>query len=179
MDTQELKIPQERIAVLIGAHGTVKKRIEQRMHVRITVDSDEGDVTIEGEDSVTVFESIAIVKAIGRGFNPEIAELLYGEAYSLDILNIPDFVGASKKHMARMKGRIIGREGRARTMIEDTTQTHISVYGKTIAIIGRFEDVPIARQALEMLLEGAPHGNVYRWLENKKREQIRREFEGK
>jgi rRNA processing protein Krr1/Pno1 len=28
-----------------------------------------------------------------------------------------------------------------------------------------------------MLLEGAPHGNVYRWLEDKKREEIRRKFE--
>jgi len=179
MDTQELKIPVERIAVLIGTKGSVKKRIEKRMNVDIDVHSGEGDVIIEGEDSVAVYDTINIIKAIGRGFNPEIAELLYDESFTFDLINIPDFVGAAKNHIQRVKGRIIGREGRARTMVEEATQTYISVYGKTIGIIGKIEDVPVARQALEMILEGAPHGNVYKWLENKRREMIRRQFEEK
>ena len=62
-------------------------------------------------------------------------------------------------------------------MIEKMTDTSMSVYGKTIGIIGKLHNVAIARQAVEMLLEGAPHGNVFKWLEVKKRELMKMEFE--
>jgi len=179
MDTQEVKIPHERVAVLIGKSGEVKKRLEQKMKVKIDVDSEEGDVFISGEDSLAVFEVVNVVKAVARGFNPEIAELLLNEEYNFDLINISDFSGRSKKTAMRLKGRVIGQEGKARKMIETMTNTSISVYGKTIGIIGRVEDVSMSRQAVEMLLEGAPHGNVYKWLEDKRREQLRREFEEK
>ncbi len=179
MARQELKIPHERIAVLIGVKGSVKRRIEEKMNVRLNIDSEEGDVFIEGEDSIAVFECVDIIKAIGRGFNPEVAELLFNDKYIFDLIVIQDYIGKSKKDMIRIKGRIIGREGKARQMIEDATDTHIVVYGKTIGIIGEIDHVPIARQAMEMLLEGSPHGNVFKWLDNKKRELMRRQFEGK
>ncbi len=179
MDRKELKIPLERVAVLIGKDGEVKRKIESKMKVELDIDSKEGDVFIEGEDSVAVFETVSIIKAIGRGFNPEVAFLLFNEDYSFDLLNMQDYIGNSKKHMMRIKGRVIGREGKARKMIEQATETHISVYGKTIGIVGEVQNVAIARQALEMLLEGAPHGNVFKWLEHKKRDLIRREFEEK
>lgn len=177
MDTQEIKIPIERIAVLIGKGGEQKRRIEEKLKVKINVHSEDGDVEISGEDSVAVFEAMNLIKAIARGFNPEIAELLFDETYMFDLISVNDYASGSKKTMMRLKGRVIGDEGKARKMIESMTSCNVSVYGKTIGIIGKVEDVPIARQAVEMLLEGAPHGNVYRWLEDKKREEIRRKFE--
>jgi len=177
MDTQEVKIPIERIAVLIGKNGEQKKRIEERLKIKINVNSEDGDVEIIGEDSVAVFEAMNVVKAIARGFNPEIADLLFNESYMFDLINVNDYAKGSKKTIMRLKGRVIGQEGKARKMVEQMTSCSISVYGKTIGVIGKIEDVPIARQAIEMLLEGAPHGNVYRWLEDKKREEIRRKFE--
>ena len=179
MDVQELKIPMDRVAVLIGKEGEVKKRIEEKLHVIIEIDSSEGDVSISGEDSVAVLETLNIVKAIGRGFNPEVAEQLFNEEYHFELVNIGDYSGNSKKKMMRLKGRTIGQEGKARKMIESITHTNISVYGKTIGVIGKVEDVSIARHAVEMLLEGAPHGNVYKWLEDKNREEIRRRIEDK
>ncbi len=177
MDAKEIKIPIERIAVLIGKKGEQKKRIEERLKVNIKVHSEDGDVEIFGENSVAVFEAMNIVKAIARGFNPEIAELLFNETYMFDLINVNDYANGSRKTMMRLKGRVIGQEGKARKMVESMTSCSISVYGKTIGFIGMIEDVPIARQAVEMLLGGAPHGNVYRWLEDKKREEIRRKFE--
>lgn len=176
MDSQELKIPVERVAVLIGKSGEVKKRIEKKMHVHLEVDSQEGDVVVSGEDSVKVYDTLNIIKAIARGFNPEIAELLYDEDYTLELISISDFSGGSQKKLLRLRGRVIGQEGKSRKMIESLTETHISVYGKTIALIGKLDGVAMSRQAVEMLLEGAPHGNVYKWLEDKRRETIRRQF---
>jgi ribosomal RNA assembly protein len=67
--------------------------------------------------------------------------------------------------MLRQKSRIIGTKGKARNSIEKMTNTNICVYGKTVCIIGKTETVVLAKQAVESLLTGAPHGNVYKRLE--------------
>jgi ribosomal RNA assembly protein len=79
----------------------------------------------------------------------------------------------------RIKGRIIGRDGRSRELIEEHTETFVSVYGKTVSIIGTTESVSTARRAIEMLIKGSPHSTVYRWLEKMRKELRRREYEEK
>ena len=75
-----------------------------------------------------------------------------------------------------MKGRVIGKEGKAREHIEEMTETNICVYGKTIGIIGRQENVSIAVKAIENLLKGSPHANVYSWLEKTRRKMKTEEY---
>lgn len=167
MFSVELKIPKDRVAVLIGKKGFTKKSIQSRTHTIIEV-SKEGDVLITGNESVDVFNASPVVKAIGRGFNPEIATMLLNEDYSLEIINIQDFTKKSKKKFVRMKARLIGTGGKARNVLEKLTMTDISVYGKTVSIIGKVEDVLVAKMALEKLLKGSPHGNVYKFIELQK-----------
>ena len=171
----ELRIPQERVAVLIGKKGTIKKQLEEETKTKIEVDSKEGDVFVSGEDAINLFTIRDIVIAIGRGFNPEVATLLLKSDYMFEIVNIPDFV-KSKNQMMRQKGRIIGREGKARQCIEELTDTHISVFGKTAAIIGLPENVALARKAIKNLLIGSPHSTVYKWLEKKRAEAKREQY---
>ena len=170
--TYELKIPKDRVAVLIGKGGETKKEIEDSTHCRLDIDSGEGDVIITGEDGLGLFSAKEVVKAIARGFNPEVAILLLGPNYSFEMLNITDYVGKSKDKMLRLKGRVIGTEGKTRRIIEEHTSTHITVYGKTVGIIGTIEDVLIAKKAIESLLEGAPHSSIYTWLEKKRRSRV-------
>jgi ribosomal RNA assembly protein len=177
MDAKTLKVPIERVAVLIGVEGKVKREIETKMKVSLHIDSKEGEIVIEGEDSLAVYEAQDVIKAIGRGFNPKIARLLFNEQYALEMIGLQDYIGRSKQHSKRIKGRVIGSEGKSRKAIEYNTDTHICVYGKTIGIIGKHSNIAVARQAVEMLLEGSPHGNVFKWLENKRRELIREELE--
>jgi len=46
----------------------------------------------------------------------------------------------------------------------------MSVYNKTVAIIGLPEQVMIAEEAVRMLLQGLPHANVFAFLDRKKKE---------
>lgn len=177
MYKQELKIPKERIAILVGTKGEVKKLIEKKANVSLEIDSAEGDVLIKGEESLNLYVVTDVVKAIGRGFSPKVAINLLDDRYMLDIIDVTDYTGKSQKDKIRLRGRVIGREGKSRTMIENITNTKISVYGKTVGVLGEVENVAMARKAVDMLLSGAPHGNVYRWLENKKREIEKRVFE--
>jgi len=169
----ETRIPQERVAVLIGTKGEKKREIEKNTKTKIEVDSKEGDITISGEDSLGLYVCREIVTAIGRGFNPEIAHLLLKPDYVLEMLNIKDYA-KSKDSEIRLKGRVIGKEGKSRRLIEELSECYITVYGKTISLIGEGESVFLAKRAIELLLKGSEHSTVYKFLE-KKRKDLKRE----
>lgn len=171
-----LRIPKDRIAVLIGKKAQVKKRIEQETNTELKIDSREGEVEVVGNDALGLYTSREIIQAIGRGFNPDFALLLLKQDFVFEQVSIGDYL-KSKESMQRLRGRVIGNEGKSRKYIEEMTETHISVYGKTIGIIGQSEDTSIARQAIESLLKGSQHSNVYNWLEKKRKEKRRREYE--
>ena len=174
----ELRVPKDRVAVLIGKKGEVKQNIEASTKTKLDIDSQEGVVTITGDDGLGLFDAKEIIKAIGRGFNPEIAMLLLKADYSLELIDISDFAGKSKNDMIRLKGRIIGERGKSRKIIEDLTETSISVYGKTIGILGDSTNVAAARRAVESLLGGAQHATIYKQLEKFKKDASRAKFLG-
>jgi ribosomal RNA assembly protein len=171
----ELKIPKDRVAVLIGRKGETKKHIETVTKTRIDVDSKEGEVSIKGKDALSMYTAKEIVRAIGRGFNPEIAQLLLKQDYSFELLNLADYA-RSKNDEKRLKGRVIGEKGKSRNTIEELTGAYISVYGKTIALVGEINAVSLARRAVESLLSGSPHANVYKWLEKQRRNLKKKEI---
>jgi len=177
MYRQEIKIPKDRVGALIGKDGELKKQLEKKTKTKIMVDSETGDVTIEGEDPVILYSLKDVVLAVGRGFNPQIAKQLLKEDVLLEIIHIQDYAGKSRKKLDRLRGRVIGAKGKSRNMIEQLSDTNVSVYGKTVAIIGEPEKVEMARHAVDALLLGSPHGNVYKWLQDKRRELARRMFE--
>lgn len=165
---EEIKITKERVAVLIGEKGTSKRKIEKEMNTRIQVNSEDGDVIVSGEDSLNVLITVSMVKAIGRGFNPNKAFLLKNELYMFDMVSIQDYAGSSKKSEERLRSRIIGTEGKTRKTIELMTNTFLSVYGKTVGIIGKQEGVYLARRAIEIILNGAPQTHAYMWIRKQK-----------
>ncbi len=170
-----VRIPRERVGVLIGRKGAVKKEIERRTKTRIEVDSETGEVFItsteETEDPLAVWKARDIATAIGRGFSPERAFRLLNEGEVLEVINLTDIIiGNDKNALPRVRGRIIGRKGRTREIIEEMSGADVSVYGKTVAIIGNPLQVEIAKTAIEKLVRGSPHGTVYRYLERRKKD---------
>jgi ribosomal RNA assembly protein len=172
----ELKIPKERVAVLIGTKGELKKQLEHATKTRIAVDSNEGDVNITGKEPLLLYSCREIVRAIGRGFSPEIAMLLLKQDYGIEFISLNDYA-RTPNDMERLRGRVIGEGGKSRKTIETLTNTHVSVYGKTIGIIGQLEQIPAARKAIEALLSGRKHGTVYKFLERQRKSmRIREQF---
>ena len=165
----ELKIPEERVAVLIGTNGKTKNEIEMATKSSLDITKD-GDVTITGDDGLDLYTTKEIVKAIARGFNPKIALLLLKSDYALELIDMKDISGKSKNTLQRLKGRVIGKGGKSREEIERLTECNISIYGKTVGIIGESGQVSIARQAVAMLLQGSMHKTVYQFLEKKNKE---------
>ncbi len=167
---QEVKVTGNRIGVLIGKGGATKKDLEGKTGTAISIDSKEGIVKIEGEDALLVLRAVEVVQAVNRGFSPERAfVLLDDEDLLLDMIDLSGLT-ESPRQLDRLRGRIIGKDGRSREQIEHMTDCEISVFGKTVALIGLPEQIKVARSAIEMLVEGLPHEVVYGFLERKRRE---------
>jgi ribosomal RNA assembly protein len=168
---QHVKIPQDRIGVLIGEGGATLREIEDRAEVRLDVDSETGQVKIEQTgDPLTALKGPDIVKAIGRGFAPEEAmRLLDDDMMMFDIVDI-DAAARNRNDLQRHKGRLIGEDGRTRELMEELSGASVVIYGSTMGIIGGPEQVDAVREAAEMIIDGAPHGTVYSFLEEKHNE---------
>ncbi|NWG11134.1 RNA-processing protein, partial [Candidatus Bathyarchaeota archaeon] len=168
-------IPKERVGVLIGPEGKIKKIIEDKLSVELQIESEAGGVTIvlkeNAQDPSVMFRVKDVVTAIGRGFSPEHAfRLIHDEDIILDIIDLRLVFGRSESDIKRIKGRIIGMNGKTRRIIEELTDANVAVYGHTISIIGDFDQAQAAREAIQMLINGSMHSVVYRFLHRKRRE---------
>jgi len=163
-----IRIPGDRIGVLIGADGKTRRRIESTFGVKIIIESESGGVEIrvnpDQPDVSVMFTVKNIVKAIGRGFSPNKAMTLQNETNDILVIDLEEYVGNSKNAQNRVRGRIIGKEGKSRQLLEELTECLISVYGGTVTLIGPYEMLQVAKDAIEMLLNGSYHKTVWNHL---------------
>ncbi len=161
-DSEVVMIPHDRIGVLIGRHGETKQGIEKFTETEITIDSREGEVDIAAKgDPLKYWKAVKIVRAIARGFSPEHALRLLSDEIIFELLEIQEYTGKNQSAMKSKRGRVIGEHGAARERIEEETGANISVYGKTVGIIGTQEEVEKAGKAVQGLLGGASHDSVF------------------
>jgi ribosomal RNA assembly protein len=177
-----VRIPKERVGVLVGSDGKVKQRIEEKFMVELQIESESGGVTIvlseRSNDPSLLFKAKDTVTAIGRGFSPEHAfRLLRDEDAIFDFIDLRAIFGRSESDIKRVKGRVIGANGKTRKLIEELTDASVVVYGHTIGFIGTFEQVDVARNAVQMLIDGSQHHTVYKYLQRKRSEFKKRMLE--
>jgi ribosomal RNA assembly protein len=165
---QLVKMPQDCIGVLVGKGGAVKSRVEQQCIVTISVDSETGDVHVASAGdigSTEPFKAVNIITAIARGFSPPRAFRLLEEDTMLDVIDLREYVGKSRRALTRIRGRIIGFNGKSRRLIEELTGAYVSIYGHTAAVIGTAEEVRPAAEAVKKLASGSAHRSVYKNLQ--------------
>ena len=162
------RIPRERIAVLIGKGGETRKSIEEATGAKLHVDSTTGEVSVVWPveiDPVLRLKLPDIIRAIGRGLAPNRALRLIADDTFLRIYDIREWVGRKGNHTRRMRSRLIGRDGRIRSLIESFTGTEIAIHGSTVVVIGDEVGLMTACTAIEGLLDGAEHSTVIRGME--------------
>ena len=115
---ETIKIPIERIPILIGSKGNTRKEIEKNAKVKLDIDSKTGivNIVVTQGDAVKLEQALSIVQAIARGFNPEKALLLANDEYYFEIINLKDLVGKSEKAREAIKARVIGKKGKTCTV---------------------------------------------------------------
>lgn len=166
-----IRIPSDRVGTLIGKDGETKKMLERMSGIRLRIDP-EGDVTFnedaDGTDQLMALKIIDVVKAVGRGFNPDKAVRLFEDDEYFEAIDLKDAVGDRSNQLGRVRGRLIGTNGKTRRLIEDLTGCYMSVYGNTVALIGNSISLPVAKVAVEMIVNGSEHASVYGYLEGQR-----------
>ncbi|MEE2811912.1 MAG: KH domain-containing protein [Candidatus Thermoplasmatota archaeon] len=168
------RIPQDRIAVLIGRKGATRKALEKATGANLYIESKTGDVSISwptDADPILRMKFPDVIRAIGRGMNPERAIQLLEDDHYLMLIDIREYVGKGSSQQRRVRSRVIGRNGRIRELIEEHSGAELVIYGSTIIIIGTEEAVPLAGQAVERLLQGSEHSSVLKHLETERRKK--------
>ena len=168
------RIPQDRIAVLIGRKGITRRALEEATNSKLHIDSKSGDVSVvwnEDFDPILRMKFPDVIRAIGRGMNPERALQLLKDDQHLMLFDMREYVGKNANQQRRIRSRLIGRNGRIRELIEEHSGAEIVIYGSTVVIIGDEEALPLASQAVERLLQGAEHSSVLKHLETERRKK--------
>ncbi len=159
---RSIRIPADRVGTLIGKGGETKKTLQEISGIKLDIDTEEGEVLIhddvELEDPVMALKIQDVIKAVGRGFNPEKAMRLFDDDEYLEVVDLKEFVGERSNQITRIRGRLI----------EDLTGCDMMIYGNTVSLIGNSISLPVAKHAVELILQGSEHATVYHYLESQR-----------
>jgi ribosomal RNA assembly protein len=161
---ENIAIPEERIRIL-RKDAKWKDQLKKIVDVKIQINH---EVSIDCDDPLLMLRLKEVIKAFARGFDFNTSLNLIDEEYFLEILDVKGFSKKSKNRQITLKGRVIGKKGKSKNIIEKYTETKIAIYGKTVSIIGKGKNVKVAMEAVEMLLNGANHSTVYHFLEGQR-----------
>lgn len=179
MPTLYVRIPEDRIGVVIGPGGATKRSLQERTGTSIAIGPEDGEVEIESKvegDPSGVLKARDIVQALGRGFSPPRAFRLLKDDVYLGVLDIKQISGKrDKAALWRIRSRVIGEHGRARARIEELSGCAVSVYGSTVALIGDEKQLARATRAVQLLLRGSEHSAVFHLLVRLRQEDLAEE----
>jgi ribosomal RNA assembly protein len=125
-------------------------------------------IKIEGESS-NEWVTEQVLSAVALGFEPAKAMKLFKEDFYMEKIDLSNVL-RSDKAITRQKARIIGEKGRAKRTIEELTDAYLAISEKKVAILGHYEDIQLAKEAISRLVRGDTHATVYAFLEKKRRE---------
>lgn len=168
-----------RISVIIGKSGRNKARLEEGFNVELEVDVRNSVVYIVPKENVTPFQVMKAkqaVEAISLGFSVEDALLLTDDMIYFEIIDLTD-VARNRRDLERIKARVIGSEGKFKKTLEEMTGAKIVVGEKKIGIIGDYEQAKLARETIEIIINGKSHQTALNHLKMESRRLKRRRIE--
>ena len=161
-----IRIPIDRVGSVVGKSGRTKLWIEEKCYVNLDIDSRSGEIHISTDDKISnPLLAVDLIQSIAHGFSKVRASNLFDEDKFLSIIDLTQYYKKSSHSISRIKSRVIGQNGKARQVMEELSDTNISVYGHSVSIIGSFEQIKLVENAINLLISGAQHKTVYALLQ--------------
>ncbi len=142
-----------------------KARLEKALAVSLKISGNE--VIIESKkDSIAEYLTTEVIDALSLGFDIDFALQLKDEDFILKKIDIKTRAKGSRVHV--VIGRIIGKQGKTKHVLEKLTECNIVISDHIVGIIGRADNVDVVSHAIQSLIRGAPQSKVYSYLERSK-----------
>ncbi|MDE1767994.1 MAG: hypothetical protein KGH64_05810 [Candidatus Micrarchaeota archaeon] len=158
---ENILIPHKRAELL---DSKLLAKLKERLGCKLELE--DNSITIQGEP-YDEYNAKNVLTAFGRGFDLDKAYKLLNEDYFFQMINLKDAFG-SKEQIMRVKARIIGTAGRAKEHIESISGADIAVFGSSISIIGKADELKVADAAIRILIDGGTHKTAYKVMEKEK-----------
>jgi len=159
--------------IIVSNMRRIKKavpKIESKMKIKISFGK--GRVSLKGAE-LNEFLTEEMIMAIDFGFHVEDALLLRDEDFVLEFIDIKEHT--PRKNLKDIRARLIGTNGKARKTIEKLTGAILVIHDNRVGVIVSSAHLDALIQAIESLIQGAKHGNVFSYLE--KQNVARRKFD--
>jgi len=144
-----------------------KDRLEKELNITIKMRGKEVYISGKAEEE---YIAEKIIEALDFGFPFSNALEIKKEDFIFEILNIKEY--ATQKNLERIRGRIIGKNGRTLKTISSLSECFLELSGNKLGIIGYAENIRKVEEACKILIKGSKQANVYAYLEKHRPEPI-------
>lgn len=169
--SQKVPIPPHRMSPLKSAWPKIYPPLVEHLKLQVRMNIKSRAVELRTCKSTTdagaLQKGADFVKAFSLGFDTDdaIALLRLDDLY-IDTFEIKDVKTLQGDHLSRAIGRIAGKDGKTKFAIENATRTRVVLADSKIHILGGFQNIKVARDAVVSLILGSPPGKVYANLRN-------------
>ena len=163
---RRIRVPSNRYTPLRENWENIVTPIVKYMKLQIRMNTKTRKVEMKNSEHTTDPDALQkaadFVQAFLMGFELQDAvALLRLDDLFIDSFEITDVKMLKGDHLSRAIGRIAGQDGKTKFAIENATRTRIVVANTKIHILGSFQNIKVARNALCSLIMGSPPGKVY------------------
>ncbi|MEM2822244.1 MAG: KH domain-containing protein [Candidatus Pacearchaeota archaeon] len=160
----ELGYSKEQLKNIVGRRRKGLVIAKRELGIDVKLETRENKLIIDKKATkLNDFELVSIFDALAMGFNAREALLLRNPDWLFEKINLKSFVRPSR--LKEVRARLIGKAGKIKRAIQELTDCYISILNNDIGIIGREENIKVAKRAIERLITGRKHGSVLARLE--------------
>lgn len=166
IQTRKVPIPPHRMSPLKNSWSKIYPPLVEHLKLQVRMNIKSKAVELRTSkfttDAGALQKGEDFVKAFSLGFDVDdaIALLRLDDLY-IETFEIKDVKTLQGDHLGRAIGRIAGKDGKTKFAIENTSKTRVVLADSKIHILGGFQNIRIAREAVVSLILGAPPGKVY------------------
>ncbi|GAX74641.1 hypothetical protein CEUSTIGMA_g2089.t1 [Chlamydomonas eustigma] len=163
---RRIPVPQHRLTPLktswMQLYEPITKNLKLDMRMNLKTKKVEVKTTAQTPNPDLLQKAADFVHAFILGFEirDAIALLRMDDLY-VEGFEIKDVKTLRGEHLARCIGRLAGKSGKTKFTIENSTRTRIVLADTRIHILGSFQNIRVARDAICSLILGSPAGKVY------------------
>lgn len=160
-ETRKIPIPPHRMTPLKASWAKLYPPLVEHLKLQVRMNLKNRAVELRTSkhtiDVSALQKGADFIRAFSLGFDVDdaIALLRLDDLY-IETFEIKDVKTLIGNHLSRAIGRIAGKDGKTKFAIENTTRTRVVLADSKIHILGGFQNIRMAREAVVSLILGAP-----------------------